>query len=246
MDRIRASGVDGAVRISSREWQGDRWFLGVPIALLAHGVAVVALGVVVGRQHGTRVERAPRVTLPERVEDLRFVAPPVSATVPRRHTTLSSLPETPAPERDTAAAIASSPGAVPSPPAVVPSAAAPAASLLASPLLPDRRLVVGPVAAGGVADVRVRDANASIAMRVRAVQDSVRRHDLGWTVGDSTHRFGLAWGCIAVDKICIPFGLASMPNPAAVPAYSGVDRNREDDAAFAAAVARARAMNSKP
>ena len=48
------------MRISSREWQRDRWVDGVLFALLAHGVAVVALAVMTG-QHRTRVERSPRV-----------------------------------------------------------------------------------------------------------------------------------------------------------------------------------------
>jgi hypothetical protein len=238
------------VRISSREWQGDRWFDGVLFALLAHGVAVVVLGVV-AEQHGTRVERSPRVTLRERVEHLRFVAPAVQATVPRtlahsdpqsrRRLTSSPPRETPAPVRDTGAAIATSPGAVPSPPALVP-----AAGLLASPLPGDRRLLVGPAAPSGVADTRVRAANASIASRLRAIEDSAKRHALGWTVGDSTHRFGLAACGIALSRICIPFSFGAISMPNSLPAYSGVDRARGDDAEVDAAIDRVRAMNSRP
>jgi hypothetical protein len=118
--------------------------------------------------------------------------------------------------------------------------------LLASSVLVDRRLLVGPAAASGVADVRVRDANASIVLRVRALEDSAKRHALGWTVGDSTHRFGIAPCGIRISKICIPFGFESMPNPSSLPAYSGVDRNLRDDAEVDAAIARVRAMNSRP
>lgn len=206
------------MRITSPEWKGDRWFDGVLFALLAHAAAVVVLGVVAG-PHGIRVEHPPRVTVSERPEHLRFVAPAVQATVPRTLThsepqsrrRLAPTPprEPPAPVTDTGATIATSPRtAAPSPPDI-----APAAGLLASPLPVDRRLLVGPGAASGVADARVREANAFIASRVRAIEDSVRRHALGWTVGDSTHRFGLAACGIALGKICIPFGFGSMPNP---------------------------------
>ena len=238
------------MRISSREWQGDRWFDGVLFALLAHVVAVVVLAVVAG-QHGTIVKRSPRVTVSGRAEHLRFVAPAVQPTVPRtlahsdpqsrRPLTPSPPRETPAPARDTGAAIVASPSVVPSPPAVVP-----AAGLLSSPLPGDRRLLVGPAAASGVADVRVRAANASIVSRLRALEDSAKRRALGWTVGDSTHRFGLAACGIALSKICIPFGFGSMPTPSALPVYSGVDRARGDDAEVNAAIDRVRAMNSRP
>jgi hypothetical protein len=233
------------VRISSPEWKRDRWFDGVLFALLVHGVAVVVLGVVAG-PHGTPVKRSPRVTLSERAEYLRFVAPAVQATVSqtlahsdpqsRRRVTPSPPRETPAPVRDTGAAIAASPGVAP--------AVAPAAALLASALPVDRRLLVGPGAASGVADVRVRAANASIVARLRAVQDSARRHDFRWTVGDSTHRFGIAKCGIALGVICIPFGFQSLPS--SMPSYSGVDRSREADAEFGAAIDRVRAMNSRP
>lgn len=238
------------MRISSREWQGDRWFDGVLFALLAHGVAVVALGVVAGR-HGTRVERSPSVTLRERAERLQFVAPAVQATAPRtlahndpqsrRRLRPSPPRESLAPVRDTGAVIATAAIAVPSPAAV-----APAAGLLAAPLPGDRRLVVGPAAPSGVADVRVREANASIVSRLRAIEDSAKRHALGWTVGDSTHRFGLAACGIAISRICIPFGFGSIQMPNALPAYSGVDRARGDDAEVDSAIARVRAMNSRP
>lgn len=145
------------------------------------------------------------------------------------------------PARDTGAAIATTPGAVPSTPAVAP---APAGGLLASGLSVDRRLLVGPAAAGGVADVRVREANASIVAGLRAYADSVRRHDYRWTVGDSTHRFGIAKCGIALSRICIPFGFSYMPSSA--PAFSAVDRNRGDDADLGASIARVRARNSKP
>jgi hypothetical protein len=226
------------VRISSREWRRDRWFDGVLLAVLAHGVAVVALVVVAG-PHRTAVERLPRAAVRERDEHLRFVAPTVEASAPR---TLAPGPphEIPAPVRDTGATVATSPAAVPSAPAVMP-----AAGLLASALpVADRRLLVGSIAATGVADPRVLNANASIAAGVRAVEDSIRRHERGWTVGDSTHRFGIAPCGIYVGRFCLPFRLSSMPNPR--PAFAGVDRSFERDAEFDSEVARVRAMNSKP
>lgn len=229
-----AQGFDGPVRR----------FNSVLLALLAHGVAVVVLGVVAG-QHGTRITRSPRVTVSEHPEHLRFVAPAVHAPVPRtlvqsnpqarRPLTPNPPRETSAPARDTGAAIATSPPAV-----------APAARVLASPLPGDQRLIVGPAAASGVADMRVRAANASIVSRLRAIDDSAKRKALGWTVGDSTHRFGLAECGIAISKICIPFGFSSMPNRAPVPAFSAVDRNRDDDATVGAAIDRVRASQSKP
>ena len=230
------------MRITSPEWRRDRWFDAVLFALLAHGVAVVVL-VIVAEQHGTQVKRSPRVTLIERAEHLRFVTPAVQA-VPRtlaHSDPQSRRPLTPSPARETTgAAIATSPSAVPSPPAV-----APAAALLASPLLADPRLVVGPAAASGATDPRVRAANASIASRLRALDDSAKRHALGWTVGDSTHRFGIAPCGIAISRICIPFGFSSMSMPSPLPAYSGVDRARKDDAEVDAAIDRVRSMNSR-
>ena len=127
-------------------------------------------------------------------------------------------------------------------PAAVP--ASPAAGLLASPLLSDRRLLVGSVVTSSAADVRVRDANASIRARLRAVVESTYRHDLGWTVGDSTHRFGVAPCGIRVSKICIPFGFRYMPS--SMPSYSGVDRDRVRDAEFGAAIDSIRARDGKP
>jgi hypothetical protein len=231
------------VRISSQDWQRDRWFDGVLFALLAHGIAIVALVVVAGR-HGTRVETTPRVTMRERVEHLRFVAPPVEAPVPQ------VLAHSGQPSRPRPTAPGTSPAVVPSPPPVAPAASVAAPSVAATGLLAsalpvmDRRLLVGPIAAGGVADPRVRDANASIALGVRAVQDSIRRHELGWTVGDSTHRFGVAPCGIYVGRFCIPFRLTSMPNPR--PAFAGVDRDFAHDAEVDSEIARVRAMNARP
>jgi hypothetical protein len=121
----------------------------------------------------------------------------------------------------------------------------PATGFMTAPLPADGRLLVGPAAGSGVADVRVRDANAFIASRVRAARDSAWRHDhVGWTVGDSTHQYGLAKCGIALGTICIPFGFASMPSPR--PKFDAVDRKREEDAEFGAAIDRVRAMRSRP
>ncbi|HZS62394.1 MAG TPA: hypothetical protein VFA43_24220 [Gemmatimonadaceae bacterium] len=140
---------------------------------------------------------------------------------------------------DTGASIAASPVAVPSRPAV-----ASAAGLLAAPLPVDPRLIVGQAVTSNAADVRVRDANASIRARLRVVAESTYRHDLGWTVGDSTHRYGVAPCGIRISKICIPFGFRYMPS--SMPSYNGVDRDRARDAEFGAAIDSARARNDRP
>ncbi len=205
------------MRIASPEWRRDRWFDGVLFALLVHAVAIAVLAIMAG-PHATRVAHTRRATVGERLEQLRFSVPAVPAPVPRtlahggspsrRHAAPIPPLVPSAPVQDTDASIASSPAEVPSPAATVA-----AAGLLAAPLLSDGRFLVGPAAASGVADARVRDANASIRSRLREVQDSIRRHNIGWTVGDSTHRFGVAPCGIRISKICIPFGFGSMPKP---------------------------------
>jgi hypothetical protein len=248
-DRERVGG--DTMRITSREWQGPRWRDGLSFGVLAFGAMVVILSVLTG-QHRTGVTRGPRVTFRERPEYLRFVAPAIPAPVPRtlaqgdpqarRRLTPLPLHETPVPMRDTGAAVAAAPEAAPSPPAAVP-----AAGLLASPLPVDRRLLVGPAAvASGVADPQVPNVNEGIALAIRALDDSVRRHARGWTVGDSTHRFGIAPCGIDVGKFCIPFRVGSMPNPSSSPAYSGLDRIMQQHAEVDAAIARARARSAKP
>jgi hypothetical protein len=126
-----------------------------------------------------------------------------------------------------------------------PAVAAPAASLLSSPLATDRRLLVlGPAATSGTADQRVRDANASIVSRLHAIDDSIARHNRRWTVGDSTHRFGVASCGIYLSTICIPFGFSYLP--VSSQQFNAVDRKRGDDGEVDAAIDRVRAMNSRP
>jgi hypothetical protein len=117
--------------------------------------------------------------------------------------------------------------------------------LLASPLPIDSRLLGVPATADHGAAAGLRDANTSVASRLRAVQDSVRRYQRGWTIGDSTHRFGIAPCGIQVGIVCIPFGVGSMPNPATQ--GTGIDPTLvAKEAELRAAIARIHARDSVP
>jgi hypothetical protein len=237
------------VRITSAEWRGeDRWTAGFLAALLVQGAAIVALSIAVARR-GTPFQPQSRVASREQSERLRFVAPvtpppalPPEAAGParaRRRPTAGALRAPVAPSRadSTAQPVAA--------PAASPSGIAPLTGLLASPLPVDSRLFVTPNAAGDGAATRLRGANASIASRLRAVQDSVRRYQRGWTLGDSTHRFGIAPCGIEVGIVCIPFGVGSLPNPATQ--ANGIDLTRaSNEAEIRAAIARIRSRDSVP
>jgi hypothetical protein len=230
--------------------EGGRWFNGVllaSLALFAHGIAFVALSIAVGRL-GTPLERPQRVASRAQPEHLRFVVPASPAPTlrngsiggdrPRRRLTADIPRGTPMqPPADTGSSVTAVPPA--SPPAVGPTVGS-----LATPLPVDPRLLVVPGATNNMADTRLHDVNVAIASGVRAVNDSIARERRGWTVGDSTHRLGIAPCGIEVWVVCIPFGLGSMPNPAT--ANTGIDLARAaNEAEVRAAIARIRAKDNK-
>jgi hypothetical protein len=209
---------------------------------------MVVLSIAVGRR-GTPVQRLSRVASREESEHLRFVAPVVAApplpsgaiggAKARRRPTadVPRAPVAPSHTDSTARTVAA--------PAESPAGVAPLAGLLASPLPVDSRLIVPPSAADIGAAAGLRGAKASIASRVRGVQDSVRRYQRGWTVGDSTHRFGIAPCGIQVGIVCIPFGVGSLPNPSTQ--TNGIDLTRAaNEAEIRAAIARIHARDSVP
>ncbi len=235
------------MRIASAEWRGEgRRITGFLAALLVQGVAMVVLSIAVARR-GTPIQQRSLLASREESERLRFVAPVVpaptleprgvgGARVRRRLTTDTARAPVAPSHTDTTA----QPVAAPSPPGV-----APLAGRLASPLPVDSRLLVPPNAADIGAAAGLRDANASIASRVRGIQDSLRRYQRGWTVGDSTHRFGIAPCGIEVGIFCIPFGVGSLPNPATQ--TNGIDLTRaSNEAEIRAAIARIHARDSVP
>jgi len=236
------------VRIPSAEWRGeDRRITGLLAALLVQGVALVVLSITVARR-GTPVQQRSLRASREQSERLQFVAPVVPAPTPppgaiggatvRRRPTAGAPRAPVAPSHtDTTAQTVAAPAAAPG--------IAPLAGLLASPLPVDSRLLVSPNTGDIGAAAGLRGANASIASRVRSVQDSVRRYQRGWTVGDSTHRFGIAPCGIQVGIVCIPFGVGSMPNPASQ--TNGIDLTRAaNEAEIRAAIARIHARDSVP
>jgi hypothetical protein len=229
------------VRITSAEWKGERWFNSVPLALFAHGIAFVALSIALARP-GTPLKLPPRVASRAHAEHLRFVAPaspaptlrngPIGRHAPqRRLTTDIPRPTLTPPDTNTSITAAS----LPSSPAARPTVGA-----LATALAVDPRLLVVP---GAMTDTRLHDVNLAIATGVRAVNDSLARIRRGWTVGDSTHRVGIAPCGVEVWVVCIPFGLGSMPNPARP--RIGIDPTRANEAEVRAAIARIRAKDSQ-
>jgi hypothetical protein len=237
------------VRITSAEWKGGRPFDGVllaSLALLAHGIAFVILSIAIGRP-GAPLTLRPRVASAAQPEHLRYVVPaiPVPAVRHRAIGPLKPQPRVTAgiprgapvrPRTDSGAHVAA--GLAASAPAV-----APTAGFLVTPLPTDPRLLVAPGSANNGADTRLYAVNASIAFGVRAVNDSIARKQRGWTVGDSTHRLGIAPCGIEVWVVCIPFGVGSMPNPAT--SQTGIDLTRAaTEAEVRAAIARVRAKDS--
>jgi hypothetical protein len=220
----------------------------VSLALVAHGVAFVVLSIAVG-SHGTPLTLPTRVA-PRAVqlEHLRFVATEIPAPTVRHGAigagrqqprVTAAVPRgTPVrPPTDTGASVSAvSPASAP--------AVAPTVASLAIPLPVDPRLVVVPGSANNVADARLHDIRVSIASGVRGVNDSIARYRRGWTVGDSTHRLGIAPCGVEVWVVCIPFGVGSMPNPATT--HTGIDPTRvANEAEVRAAIARTRAKDSK-
>jgi hypothetical protein len=238
------------VRIASAEWKGRRRFNGVPaasLALFAHGIAFVALSIAVARL-GTPLKRPPHLAPRAQPERLRFVTPASPApTLPRgsigsdrpqrrstAHVPRGTLAQ---PPTDTSASVPTAPPA--SRPAV-----GPTVGVLATPLAVDPRLLVVPGSANNMTDARLHNVNVAIASGVRAVNDSIARKQRGWTVGDSTHRLGIAPCGVEVWVVCIPFGVGSMPNPATT--QTGIDLARAaNEAEVQAAIDRIRAKDSK-
>jgi hypothetical protein len=237
------------VRITSAEWKGGRWFDGVllvALALFAHGIVFVALSIAVGRP-GTPLKLPARVASRAQPEHLRFVAPaspartlpngPIGGHSPQRRLT-AEIPRGPLrqPPADTGASV--SPVAAASPPAVGATVGS-----LAIPLPVDPRLLVVPGSANNGAEARLHDVTVLIASGVRIVNDSIARYRRGWTVGDSTHRLGIAPCGVQVWVVCIPFGVGDKPNPART--GSGIDlKKAADDAEVRAAIARIRGKDS--
>jgi hypothetical protein len=239
------------VRITSAEWKGGRWTNGVllaSLALFAHGIAFVALTIAVGRP-GRPLQLPPRVASRAQPEHLRFVAPASPAPTlrngsiggdrPQRRVT-ADIPRgtrMQSPPTDTGASVTAALSA--SSPTVRPTVGS-----LAIPLPVDPRLLVLPGSANNGPEARLHDINVSIASGVRGVNDSIARYRRGWTVGDSTHRLGIAPCGVEVWVVCIPFGVGDMPNPART--GTGIDLKRAaDDAEVRAAIARIRAKDSK-
>ena len=241
-DRVKP--FDQGRYLRCTHWNGwGRWFKSALLASLAHGIALVALCIAVGRL-GTPLQLRPRVALRAQAEHLRFVAPASPApALPngsigghrRQRRLAADIPRGTLmpPPTDTDASVTA---AGPAPAAAV----GPRMGMLASVLSADPRLTVVSSATDNLTEAREREVNAAIASRVRAVQDSAARARRRWTVGvDTTHRFGIASCGIVVSVICIPFGFHSMPNPAS--AQTGIDpTSTAREAEVRAAIARIR------
>jgi hypothetical protein len=238
------------VRIASAEWKGRRRFNGVlaaSLALFAHGIAFVALSIAVGRL-GTTLKRPPRLASRAQPERLRFVTPASPAPTLLKGSIGSDRPQrrltADIPRGTVVQPPTNTSASVPTAPPASPSAVGPTVGLLATALPVDPRLLVVPGAANNMADARLHDVNVAIASGVRAVNDSIARKQRGWTVGDSTHRLGIAPCGVEVWVVCIPFGLGSMPNPATE--QTGIDLARAaNEAEVQAAIDRIRAKDSK-